>query len=107
MNWVLTLGGFGLFLFGMKIMSGGLEVIAGDRMQTILQRATSNRVFAVIAGVVATIAVNSSTVATIMTVSFVNSGMLNLVQAIGIKLGANVGTTFSAQLIAKIGRAHV
>ncbi|MCL2203067.1 MAG: Na/Pi cotransporter family protein [Defluviitaleaceae bacterium] len=96
----LVSGGLGLFLFGMKIMSGGLELIAGNRMQGILKMATSNRVLAVIVGIIATIAINSSTAVTIMTVSFVNTAMMTLAQAIGIILGANVGTTFSAQLIA-------
>jgi phosphate:Na+ symporter len=96
----LVSGGLGLFLFGMKMMSSGLEVIAGDRMQGILKKATKNRVLAVVVGILATIVINSSTAVTIMTVSFVNSGMLNLVQSIGIIMGANVGTTFSAQIIA-------
>ncbi|MCL2409647.1 MAG: Na/Pi cotransporter family protein [Oscillospiraceae bacterium] len=93
-------GGFGLFIFGMKTMSNGLELAAGERLQNILQRATANRFLAIFFGVFVTIALNSSTAATIMVVSFVNSGLMNLVQAIGIKLGANVGTTFSAQLVA-------
>ena len=96
----LVVGGLGLFLFGMKMMSNGLELIAGDRLQGIIKRVTSNRFSAVAVGIVATIAINSSTATTIMTVSFVNSGMMNLTQAIGIIMGANVGTTFSAQLIA-------
>ena len=96
----LVVGGLGLFLFGMKMMSTGLELIAGDRLQGIIKRVTSNRFSAVAVGILATIAINSSTATTIMTVSFVNSGMMNLSQAIGIIMGANVGTTFSAQLIA-------
>jgi len=96
----LVAGGLGLFLFGMRIMSNGLEIIAGDRLQGILQKATSNRILGVIVGIVATIAINSSTAVTIMTVSFVNSGLMSLKQAIGIIMGANVGTTFSAQLVA-------
>jgi len=96
----LVVGGLGLFLFGMKMMSNGLEMIAGDRLQGIIKRVTSNRFSAVAVGILATIAINSSTATTIMTVSFVNSGMMNLTQAIGIIMGANVGTTFSAQLIA-------
>ncbi|MCL2222121.1 MAG: Na/Pi cotransporter family protein [Oscillospiraceae bacterium] len=94
------LGGLGLFLFGMRMMSSGIEVMAGSRMQSILQRATSNRFIGVAVGIVATIAINSSTAVTIMTVSFVNSGLMNLVQSMSIILGANVGTTFSAQLVA-------
>lgn len=96
----LVLGGLGLFLFGMKIMSNGLKQAAGDRLQTILQKATANRFLAVFAGIAATVALNSSTASTIITVSLVNSSLLTLTQAIGIKLGANVGTTFSAQLVA-------
>ena len=96
----LAVGGLGLFLFGMKMMSSGLELIAGDRLQGVIKRVTSNRFSAVTAGMIATVAINSSTATTIMTVSLVNSGMMNLTQAIGIIMGANVGTTFSAQLIA-------
>jgi len=96
----LVAGGLGLFLFGMKMMSSGIEVLAGDRLQSILQRATSNRFFAVIIGILATIAINSSTATTIMTVSFVNSGLMNLAQSIGVIMGANVGTTFSSHLVA-------
>jgi len=93
-------GGLGLLLFGMKMMSNGLELIAGDKMQNVIKVFTSNRFFAVGVGILATIAINSSTATTIMTVSFVNSGMMNLTQAIGVIMGANVGTTFSAQLVA-------
>ncbi|MDR0437661.1 MAG: Na/Pi cotransporter family protein [Bacteroidales bacterium] len=96
----LIAGGLGLLLFGMKMMSTGLEIVAGDRLQTILKHATSNRFLAVLVGIIATICINSSTATTIITVGFVNSGLLNLTQAIGVIMGANVGTTFSAQLIA-------
>ncbi|MCL2383810.1 MAG: Na/Pi cotransporter family protein [Oscillospiraceae bacterium] len=97
---ILVAGGIGLFLFGMKMMSTGLQTLAGDRLQGILKRATSNRFLAIIVGIIATIALNSSTAVTVMTVSFVNSALMNLTQAIGIIMGANVGTTFSAQLVA-------
>jgi len=97
---ILVAGGLGLFLFGMKMMSSGIEILAGERLQGILRRATSNRFFAVIVGILATIAINSSTATTIMTVSFVNSGLMNLAQAIGVIMGANVGTTFSSHLVA-------
>jgi phosphate:Na+ symporter len=99
-DFFLVAGGLGLFLFGMKMMSNGLELIAGNRLQGVLKKATANRFFAVGVGIVATIVINSSTATTIMTVSFVNSGMMNLTQAIGVIMGANVGTTFSAQMIA-------
>jgi len=99
-NIFLAIGGLGLLLFGIKMVSTGLEVVAGDRLQIILKKATSNRFFAALVGVIATIAINSSTAVSIITVGFVNAGLLNLTQAIGILLGINVGTTFSAQLIA-------
>ena len=97
---ILVLGGLGLLLFGMKMMSTGLEIVAGDRLQSTLKKATANRFLAVFVGIIATIAINSSTAVTIITVGFVNSRLINLTQAIGIIMGANVGTTFSAQLIA-------
>ncbi|MCL2068538.1 MAG: Na/Pi cotransporter family protein, partial [Oscillospiraceae bacterium] len=96
----LVVGGLGLLLLGMKMMSSGLELVAGDRLQDILKRATANRFLAVFVGIIATICINSSTAVTIITVGFVNSGLMNLTQSIGIIMGANVGTTFSAQLIA-------
>ena len=99
-NIFLAIGGLGLLLFGMKMMSTGLEIVAGDKLQDILKRATSNRFFAVLVGIVATVFINSSTAVTIIAVGFVNSGLMNLTQSIGIIMGANVGTTFSAQLIA-------
>lgn len=99
-NIFLAIGGLGLLLFGIKMVSSGLEIVAGDRLQIILKKATSNRFFAVIVGMAATIAISSSTAVSIITVGFVNAGLLNLTQAIGILLGINVGTTFSAQLIA-------
>ena len=99
-NVVLVFGGLGLFLFGMRIMSNGLQTVAGDKLHSVLQKATSNRFLGVTVGIIATIALNSSTATTVMTVSFVNSGLMNLTQAIGIILGANVGTTLSAQLVA-------
>jgi len=102
-NFLIMFSGVGLLLYGMKMMSGGLETMAGDSLQGILRKATSNRFLAVLVGVVATIAINSSTATTIMTVGFVNSGLLTLTQSIGIIMGANVGTTFSAQMLALVG----
>jgi len=97
---IRAIGGLGFLLFGMKMVSTGLEQVAGNRLQSILKRATSNRFFAVIAGILATIAINSSTATTIIVVGFVNSGLMTLAQSIGVIMGSNVGTTFSAQLIA-------
>ena len=88
----LVIGGLGLFLFGMKMMSNGLELIAGDRLQGIIKSVTSNRFTAVSVGILTTIAINSSTATTIMTVSFVNSGMMNLTQAIGIIMPTKINS---------------
>lgn len=99
-NIILALGGLGLLLFGIKMVSTGLQVVAGDQLQLILKKATSNRFWAVIVGVIATIVINSSSAVSVITVGFVNAGLMNLTQAIGVLLGINVGTTFSAQLIA-------
>lgn len=96
----LIAGGLGLFLFGMKIMSDGLAMIAGDRMRSILERSTSNRFLGILVGILVTIVVNSSSATTIMIVGFVNSGLMNLLQAFGVILGANIGTTISSQIIA-------
>lgn len=94
------LGGLGLFLFGMKIMSEGLQKIAGDRMRKILSALTNNRVVGTFVGIAVTAIIQSSSATTVMTVGFVNAGLLSLVQAIGVVLGANIGTTVTAQLIA-------
>ena len=99
-NIFLAIGGLGLLLFGIKMVSSGLETLAGDRLQIILKKATSNRFLAVIVGLIATIVINSSTAVSVITVGFVNAGLMSLTQAIGVLLGINVGTTFSAQLIA-------
>lgn len=94
------LGGLGLFLFGMKIMSEGLQKIAGDRMRKILAALTNNRIVGTLVGIAVTAIIQSSSATTVMTVGFVNAGLLSLVQAIGVILGANIGTTVTAQLIA-------
>jgi phosphate:Na+ symporter len=95
-----VLGGLGLFLFGMKIMSEGLQKIAGDRMRKILSALTSNRIIATLVGLAVTGIIQSSSATTVMVVGFVNAGLMSLVQAIGVVLGANIGTTVTAQLIA-------
>ncbi|MDX2479527.1 MAG: Na/Pi cotransporter family protein [Desulfuromusa sp.] len=94
------LGGLGLFLFGMKIMSEGLQKIAGDRIRKILAALTNNRIIGTFVGIAVTAIIQSSSATTVMTVGFVNAGLLSLVQAIGVVLGANIGTTVTAQLIA-------
>ncbi|MFA5517505.1 MAG: Na/Pi cotransporter family protein [Desulfuromonadales bacterium] len=94
------IGGLGLFLFGMKIMSEGLQKIAGDRMRQILAALTKNRVIGTLVGLGVTTVVQSSSATTVMVVGFVNAGLMSLVQSIGVILGANIGTTVTAQLIA-------
>lgn len=94
------LGGLGLFLFGMKIMSEGLQKVAGDRMRKILAALTNNRVIGTLVGLAVTAIIQSSSATTVMVVGFVNAGLMSLVQAIGVVLGANIGTTVTAQLIA-------
>lgn len=94
------LGGLGLFLFGMKEMSDGLEKAAGARMRGILEFFTKNRFIGMLVGILFTAVVQSSSATTVMVVSFVNSGLMNLLQATGVILGANIGTTMTGQLIA-------
>jgi phosphate:Na+ symporter len=95
-----TIGGLGLFIFGMRMMSESLQQVAGDRMRKILEAVSSNRVFACATGTVVTALIQSSSATTVMLVGFVNAGLMNLTQAVGVALGANIGTTVTAQLIA-------
>lgn len=94
------LGGLGLFLFGMKEMSDGLEKAAGAKMRGILEFFTKNRFVGMLVGILFTAVVQSSSATTVMVVSFVNSGLMSLLQATGVILGANIGTTVTGQLIA-------
>ncbi len=96
----LTLfGGLGLFLYGMNIMSDGLEKAAGDRMKEIIEALTRNRIMGVLVGTLVTVIVQSSSATTVMVVGFVNAGIMNLTQSVGIIMGANIGTTVTAQLV--------
>ena len=102
MNTVILglLGGLALFLYGMQMMSNGLEDTAGDKMKNILEKLTSNRFLGVIVGAGITAVIQSSSATTVMAVGFVNSGMMTLKQAVWIIMGANIGTTITGQLIA-------
>ena len=93
-------GGLAIFVFGMKLMSDGLHKAAGERMRSILHFFSSNRYVAVVAGAFVTAVIQSSSATTVMVIGFVNAGLLNLVQSIGIIFGANIGTTITAQIIA-------
>ena len=95
-----SLGGLGLFLFGMKIMSEGLQKVAGNRMRQILAMVSNNRFVGCGVGALVTTIVQSSSATTVMLVSFVDAGLMSFIQATGVVLGANIGTTVTAQLIA-------
>lgn len=99
-NVISLLGGLALFLYGMQMMSQGLEAVAGNRMKQILERLTSNRIMGVILGAVITAVIQSSSATTVMVVGFVNSAIMTLNQAVWIIMGANIGTTITGQLIA-------
>lgn len=94
------LGGLALFLYGMNMMSQGMEAAAGNKMKQILERLTTNRYLGVLVGAVITAIIQSSSATTVMVVGFVNSGMMTLRQAVGVIMGANIGTTITGQLIA-------
>ena len=96
---VTILGGLGLFLLGMKFMSDGLTSIAGSRLRRLISWFTSNRFMGVLVGIVATVAVQSSSAISVMTLGFVNSGLMTLRQAMGVIIGANIGTTFTGWIL--------
>lgn len=99
-NFLGLLGGLALFLYGMQMMSNGLEAAAGNRMKQILEKLTANRFLGVAVGAGITAVIQSSSATTVMVVGFVNSGMMTLKQAVWIIMGANIGTTITGQLIA-------
>ena len=94
------LGGLGMFLYGMEMMSDGMKMTAGDSMRSILEKLTSNRYIAVFIGAFVTMVIQSSSATTVMLVSFVNSGLLGFTQALGVVLGSNIGSTVTAQIVA-------
>ena len=102
-NIFALLGSLGLFLFGMKIMSEGLEKFAGERLRSILAWMTKNRFMGVLTGVTLTALIQSSSATTVMVVSFVNAGLMTLSEAIGVIMGANIGTTVTAWIITAVG----
>ncbi|MGN0742430.1 MAG: Na/Pi symporter, partial [Candidatus Fimadaptatus sp.] len=87
------MGGLALFLYGMKMMGEGLEKAAGDKLRKLLESLTRNPLMGLIVGVVFTMVIQSSSATTVMVVGFVNAGLLDLMQATGVILGANIGTT--------------
>ena len=102
-NCFSLIGSLGLFLFGMKTMSEGLEKFAGARLRNILAAMTKNRVMGVLTGILITALIQSSSATTVMVVSFVNAGLMTLAQSIGVIMGANIGTTVTAWIISAVG----
>ena len=95
-----VLGGLGLFLYGMNIMGDGLQKAAGNKLKKLIEVLTNNRLMGVLIGTLVTMIVQSSSATTVMVIGFVNAGIMNLTQAVGVIMGANIGTTVTAQLIA-------
>lgn len=102
-DFLTLIGALGLFLYGMKIMSEGLQKMAGNRLRSILTAMTKNRVTGVLTGLLITALIQSSSATTVMVVSFVNAGLLSLVQSITVIMGANIGTTVTAWVISLLG----
>ena len=94
------MGGLGLFLYGMTLMGDGLQKSAGAKLKRIIELLTSNVVMGVLVGALVTAIIQSSSATTVMVVGFVNAGIMTLPQAIGVIMGANIGTTITAQLVA-------
>lgn len=104
MGLLYVLGALGIFLFGMKVMSEGIQKVAGEGMRRIMARMTQNRFFGLMTGVLVTCLVQSSSATTVMVVSFVNAQLLTLMESIGVIMGANLGTTLTGWIIATVGK---
>ena len=99
------IGGLGIFLLGMKSMSDGMQAVAGARLRTLISWVTSHRYLATVVGIFVTCVVQSSSITTVMVVGFVNSGVMQLSQALGVIMGANIGTTITGWiLVLKVGK---
>jgi len=99
-NVFLVFGGLGLFLFGMKMLIDSLEQMAGNRMRSLVERATANRFFGIGVGAIVTVIIQSSTATSVMAVGFINAGLMSLAQAVSLIIGAHIGTTFTAHVFA-------
>ena len=99
LDFLTLIGSVGLFLYGMKVMSEGLQKVAGDRLRNILAVMTKNRFSGMLTGILITALIQSSSASTVMVVSFVNAGLMTLGQSMAVIMGANVGTTATAWLI--------
>ena len=103
-GFLYVLGGLGIFLFGMRVMSEGIQKVAGEGMRKIMATMTQNRFFGLGTGLLVTCLVQSSSATTVMVVSFVNAQLLTLMESIGVIMGANLGTTLTGWIIATIGK---
>ena len=106
MNWdllVQALGGLGIFIYGMKLLSESLQKVAGDRLRSFLTSMTKNRVSSVLSGTLITATIQSSSATTVLVVGFVNAGLMQLPQAVGVIMGANIGTTITAWIVSFLG----
>ncbi len=106
MNWSLliqVLGGLAIFIYGMKLLSESLQRVAGDRLRSFLSSMTRNRVSAVFSGIFITSTIQSSSATTVLVVGFVNAGLMQLTEAVGVIMGANIGTTITAWIVSVIG----
>ena len=103
LDFLTLVGSLGMFLYGMKTMSEGLQKVAGDKLRNILSVMTTNRFTGVLTGLLITAMIQSSSATTVMVVSFVNAGLLTLGQSISVIMGANVGTTITAWIISIFG----
>ena len=102
-EFLTLIGALGFFIYGMKVMSDGIQKVAGSKMRSILSKMTSNRFLGITTGFILTALLQSSSATTVMIVSFVNAGLLSLVESIGVIMGANIGTTITAWLISLLG----
>ena len=102
-NLLSMIGGLALFLYGMSAMGDGLSKMAGGKLESILEKLTSKKIFAVLLGAGVTAVIQSSSATTVMVVGFVNSGIMRLSQAVGIIMGANVGTTITSWMLSLTG----
>ena len=100
---IYLVGGLGLFLYGMSVMSEGLQKVAGDKLRATMRALTNNRFVGILTGFTVTSIVQSSSATTVMLVSFVNAGLLGLQQSIGVIMGANIGTTVTGWIVALLG----
>ena len=98
-NFISLLGGIALFLFGMSLMGEGLKKVAGNKLELILWKLTSNPLKGILLGTIVTAVIQSSSATTVMVVGFVNSGMMKVAQAIGIIMGANIGTSVTGWIL--------